>query len=192
MKMKLLTFIALSLCSIHLSAQYEYEPSEKFPYGRLNPEAPKQTGDFGGVIGKHECLSVSRVNATTWADTVKMEWVFKYIMNGKGVQDETLKEDGIHSGSIRQFNADSSRWYVHYYSSKGASPKLGTWEGNLNEQGNIVLYKDQPAPNGMQGSYKLTFSNITKDGFNWLGEWVNVDETISYPTWKIFCECVDR
>lgn len=30
-------------------------------------------------------------------------------MNGMAVQDETLKIDKAHSGSIRQFNTDSSK-----------------------------------------------------------------------------------
>jgi hypothetical protein len=40
----------------------------------------------------------------------------------------------------------------------------------------------------MDGKYKITFYNISKRGFDWLGEWVTPDETIMYPTWKIFCK----
>ncbi len=109
-------------------------------------------------------------------------------MNGMGVQDETLKADGKHSGSIRQFIADSTRWYVHYYSSGSPSTVLPAWEGNKNEEGKIVLYREQTAPNGMDGFYKITFSEMDAEGFNWLGEWVTPDESISFPTWKIECK----
>ena len=85
-------------------------------------------------------------------------------MNGMAVQDETLKEDGKHSGSIRQYNADSVKWYVHYYSSSSATSTLSSWEGNKMENGNIVLYRDQPAPNGTPGFYRLTFSNNLEKG----------------------------
>ena len=118
-----------------------------------------------------------------------MYWTFKYIMNGWGVQDETLKADGINSGSIRQYNSDSTRWYVHYYSNSGASPVLPAWEGNLStEQDKIVLYREQQAPNGMDGFFKITFYDFTDEGHKWLGEWVDPSEQFSFPTWKIECK----
>ena len=52
----------------------------------------------------------------------------------------------------------------------------------------MVLYMEQPAPNGMEGYYKIIFSDISDKGFNWLGQWVSKDKTIAYPTWKIFCK----
>ncbi len=78
-------------------------------------------------------------------------------MNGMAVQDETWKVDGTHSGSIRQYNADSSRWYVHYYSASSAVNTLPAWEGNKNENGKIILYRKQRAPNGMDGYYLSTY-----------------------------------
>ena len=185
--MKKLNFIILLLVSFAIHAQYKYEPTPANPYGSLNPEAPPQTADFSPLIGLCKCKSVTRVDQSTWADTVMMDWTFKYIMNGMGVQDETLKEDGGYSGSIRQYNADSARWYVHYYSTGFVSPTLSSWEGNKTENSDIVLYRPQQAPNGMEGFYRLTFSNISEKGFAWAGEWVNPDETIVYPTWRIYC-----
>lgn len=186
--MKTLAISTILLLSFQfLLAQYKYEPSDQNPYGKLNPNAPKETGDFAPLIGNCTCKSVSRIDQNTWADTVSMNWTFKYIMNGMAVQDETLKADGAHSGSIRQYNADSSKWYVHYYSSSASVSKLPTWEGVKTENGNIVLYRDSPAPNGTPGDYRLSFFDITDEGFNWVGEWVNKAETFTYPTWKIFC-----
>ena len=104
------------------------------------------------------------------------------------VQDETLKADGGHSGSIRQFIADSSRWYVHWFSSKTPTSTFPIWEGNKKENGNIVLYKEQKAPNGMDGFYRLTFYDISKSGYKWIGEWVDKTETTVFPTWKIDCK----
>ncbi len=185
--MKILLFITYLLVATISHSQYLYEPTEKYPYGQLNPEAPKETADFAPLIGTCRCKSVARLDPNTWADTVMMDWTYKYIMNGMAVQDQTLKEDGSHSGSIRQYNADSARWFVHYYASATPTPVLSAWEGNVNEKGDIVLYKDQTAPNGMKGFYKITFSEITALGFNWTGAWVNKSETIIYPTWRIFC-----
>ena len=162
-----------------------------FPFGRANPEAPEQIKDFQPMIGECECTSITRNQDQTWAEPATMIWRFKYIMNGWGVQDETLRKGGRYAGSIRQFIADSSRWYVHYYSHPSATPVLPAWEGNKTEDGKIILYRDQTAPNGMEGKYKITFYDMTETGYKWLGEWVTPDESFSYPTWKITCRRKD-
>lgn len=180
-----LTCLYFNLCS--QSTTYDFEPSPDHPFGLPNPEAPSEVMDWADLIGECACRSVSRNPDGSWQDTVDMTWRFKYIMNGWGVQDETLKADGSYAGSIRQYIADSSRWFVHYYSSTGPSSILPVWEGNRKENGNFILYRDQKAPNGIEGDYKITFSNISPAGFNWTGEWVNEGETISYPTWYIQC-----
>ena len=168
-----------------------FEPSEEHPYGLPNPKAPKQIRDFEPMIGKCECTSTSRGPGQEWGTPQKMFWTFKYIMNGMAVQDETLKADGVHSGSIRQYNADSARWYVHYYTSSGAAPTLPAWEGKFEEEeGRIRLYKEQKAPNGLDGFYRITFYDFTESGYQWIGEWVDKDEKFVFPTWKIDCRKV--
>lgn len=186
--MKKLILLLSVIAATNLQAQYNYESSDTYPYGRLNPDAPNQTADYAPLIGTCKCKSVARINQTTWADTVMMKWTFKYIMDGMAVQDMTLKEDGAHSGSIRQYNADSALWYVHYYASTTPTPRLSAWSGNKTESGDVQLYKDQQAPNGAAGFFRITFSEISEKGFNWSGAWVNKTESIVYPTWRIFCE----
>jgi ketosteroid isomerase-like protein len=176
----------LLLFSISIFGQYTYEPNDNFPFGQLNPDAPKESADFEPMIGKCNCKSETRNPDGTWKEAIDMTWTFKYIMNGMGVQDETHKSDGIHSGSIRQFNADSSRWYVHYYSSNSPNMSLSTWEGNKKDD-KIILYKEQKATNGLDGFYRLTFYDINETGYKWIGEWVDTQEKIVYPTWKISC-----
>ncbi len=187
----LLLIIPLSAMLTSLNGQdYQYHITNEQPYGKLNPEAPEQLADYKELIGKNSCKSVSRIDQNTWADTVEMVWVFKYIMNGLGVQDETLKSDGLHSGSIRQYSVDSSKWYVHYYSNGGITPTLSAWEGNR-DGNSIILYRDQAAPNGTPGYFKIRFYDIKKDSFNWAGAWVNKGETFVYPTWNIYCTKVE-
>ena len=174
-------------CVTFAFSQYNFEPSPEHPFGLPNPDAPQEISDFAPLIGECDCKSTARNADQTWADPVDMIWRFKYIMNGMGVQDETLKADGKHSGSIRQYDRDSSRWNVHYYSSNGITPVLSAWHGNKMEDGKIILYRPQKAPNGMDGFYKINFYDISEEGFKWLGEWVNEAETFSFPTWKIEC-----
>ncbi len=185
--MKLLATFLLFLCLLCTHAQSEYEPTEIDPYGLKNPIAPKQLDDFKPMIGMCDCDSQRKNADGTWAEAIKMTWKFKYIMNGMAIQDETLKADGKHSGSIRQFSKDSLQWYVHYYTSASPSPSLGSWKGAKKEDGTIVLYKPQKAPNGMDGFSRLTFYDITEEGYKWIGEWVDTKEKISFPFWRITC-----
>jgi len=190
MLVRLILVFILFIISLSIKSQENinssYETSDKYPFGRMNPEAPPQTADFAPLIGLCDCKSETRKADRTWAEPINMIWKWKYIMNGMGVQDETLKEDGKHAGSIRQYSKDSARWYVHYYTSAAIATRLSTWEGNKKGD-DIVLYKDQKAPNGMEGFYRLTFSNISDNGFDWIGEWVDKTEKVVFPTWKIRC-----
>lgn len=168
--------------------QYEYAPSKEYPYGRPNPKAPEQIKDYEPMIGKCQCKSTSRAPDGTWAEEVDMEWTFQYIMNGLGVQDFTLKSDGTHSGSIRQYDADSAKWFVHYYTSRatGTVP-LSYWTGNL-EEDKIVLSRPQTSPQGLEGFSRLTFYDFSNNGYKWVGEWVDINNTIVYAFWKIECK----
>ncbi len=184
--MKNILFLVVLILPIAAIAQYDNEVSESNPFGKPHPDAPEQIKDFEPMIGKCNCKSTKRNQDGTWAETTDMIWTFKYIMNGKGVQDETLLPDGSHAGSIRQFIADSSKWYVHYYSSNFPTTTLPAWEGEKKED-KIILYRDQKAPNGMEGFYKITFYEMSKNGYKWIGQWVDKTEKIVYPTWKIEC-----
>ncbi len=165
---------------------YEYAVSESLPYGMINPKAPEQLSEYAELIGTCDCESVVKKLDGTWAEPIDMQWTFKYIMNGMAVQDETLKSDGTHSGSIRQFSQDSLKWYVHYFTTRRVTPKLNSWEGG--RKGNeIILYTPQKAPNGMDGFYKIRFYDISEEGFNWIGAWTTKEEDFFHENWKIFC-----
>ncbi|MCK8479968.1 hypothetical protein [Psychroserpens algicola] len=186
--MKFLIYLSLMfLCStIHAQEHYKYKASEAFPFGQPNPNAPEQISDYAKMIGTCQCKSTTRKQDGTWNDPEDMTWTWKYIMNGTAVQDETLKADGSHSGSIRQFVKDSSRWYVHWFSSKTPSTTFPVWEGNKKDD-KIVLYREQQAPNGTDGYFRLTFYDMSKTGYKWIGEWVDKTESVVFPTWKIDC-----
>lgn len=181
-------FLLILLFPFALMAQVSgpYNASAAHPYGKLNPEAPAETADYAPMIGTCDCTSSTRNPDRSWSEPQKMTWTFKYTMNGTAVRDDSVKEDGSHSGSIRQFVADSSKWYVHWYSNTSPATTLPTWEGSKRGD-SIVLYRDQKAPNGMDGFFRLTFKNISDDGFNWIGEWVDPTESFVFPTWKINC-----
>ncbi len=184
----LIVVLALTNTLVYAQDLYQYRSSDVYPFGQPHPDAPKEITDYGPLIGISDCKSIARISPTDWADTIAMEWHFKYIMNGWGVQDETYKTDGVHSGSIRQYNADSAQWYVTYYSSSTATPSLTTWAGDPRDGGDFILYAPQKAPNGMDGFFKIRFSEISNKGFKWEGAWVDPAEAINYATWKIYCK----
>ncbi|PQJ78428.1 hypothetical protein [Polaribacter porphyrae] len=185
--MKTSIIISVFLFTIFSSySQYNFEPSKENPFGKYNPKAPKQLQDYKNLIGECNCTSTSRKPDGSWSKPIKMLWRWKYIMNGTAVQDETLKADGKHSGSIRQYDKDSLQWNVHYYSSATISKTLSTWHGNKKD-GKIILYKDQKAPNGTDGFSRLTFYDISNKGYKWIGEWVDKSEKVAFPFWKIEC-----
>lgn len=195
MKIKSLFLIGcLSLFSlVTLAQEKNYNASAENPYGLPNPKAPQQVKDYAPMIGKCNCKSTKRNPDQSWAEPVDMVWTFKYILNGTAVQDESFKSDGSHSGSIRQYRSDSAKWYVHWFSSTSPSTSLPTWEGNLNaEKDRMVLYRDQKAPNGMEGFSRLTFHNFSDQGFSWMSEWVDKSENFVFPTWKIECKRADK
>ena len=193
---RILTLLALlltnSIVLSQISPSMQYEPSDEYPYGRPNPNAPKQILDYAPLIGICDCQSLVAKPDGSWADPTKMTWTFKYIMNGTAVQDQTLKEDNGHSGSIRQFSSDSAKWYVHYYATGKISSVSGYHGSARNED--IILYKrvsDISTPEGKKLFYRLTFSDISAAGFNWIGEWVDPatsPNTVLGKTWKITCK----
>ena len=176
-----------------MQSLYSFEPNKKYPYGRVNPEASKQVKDFEEIIGQHTCESISRNTDQSWREPVDMIWTFKYIMNGTAVQDSTLKADGKHSGSIRIYDVENKTWQISYYSSQ-VNPKaknLPMWTGGKKSE-KLVFYRNQKAPNGTDGFFRLSFYDIDKKGFKWVAEWTDKTETTIYPTWKIECKKVSK
>ncbi len=170
-----------------MAEHLQHSPNNKHPYGKLAPNTPAALADFAPMIGTCDCRSLKRLSQTEWADTVNMVWSYKYIMNGWAVQDESWDETGSYNSSIRQYIPDSSSWYVTFFSAKTPSSAPSTWVGSKTADGKILLNRPQKAPNGMEGKYRITFYDITEDGFSWEGAWTTPDESFVYKTWKIWC-----
>ena len=183
----LLLFFAFLSAAQNDQSNRQYEPSPEHPYGQLNPTTPPQVADFAPLIGICDCRSLPRNADGTWPDTTNMVWSYKYIMNGTAVQDEVWRENDRYAGSIRQYQPDSAHWVVTYFSYPTVSSTPSVWHGN--KVGNdIVLRMPQKAPNGMDGKYRISFYEMSEEGFKWKGEWVNLDESFTYPTWFIECK----
>ncbi len=188
--MKKLTFIILGVFSLGLNffAQEQYRASDEDPFGKPHPNAPQQVKNYSKLKGISDCKSSQRGRDGKFKDPEDSVWQFKYIMNGRAVQDESWKSDGNHTTSVRQFDPKKSQWYVTFFSANSPTATPSTWTGGTEKSGNIVLKRDQKAPNGMEGVSRLTFYEISDRGFKWKGEWVSKNGKIVYPFWRIECE----
>ena len=187
MKTILLLSVLLLIYGALAAQPGQYEPSDKNPFGLKNPDAPPQLSDYDKLIGTSICKSINRNLEGVWQDTVSMKWTFRYIMDGTAIEDVTIKDDGAHGMSIRQYRPDSAKWYVTYFSRNNPPNVASVWSGNATESGEILLEKNQSAPNGLKGISQLKFSKINEEGFNWEGSWIGIDTAIVFPFWRIHC-----
>ncbi len=176
----------LSSCQNNISRPQalSYEPNDSYPFGRLNPEAPRETSQFSFMIGQNNC-SEERLNSASghW-DSGTRTWDAKYTMNGFAILDSGMSGSST-NGNMRVFDAESGQWKVTFFS----MPTYGSsvWSGGV-EGENIVLKQPQLAPGtDFEGNSTLTFSNISTNGFDWLGAWVSLDGSTVFPFWRISC-----
>ncbi|WP_435625696.1 hypothetical protein [Flagellimonas sp.] len=167
--------LALGLLSICLLGQTE------------KTDLKKVISEYENMIGTCHCKSIFRDQKGAWNDTINLTWNWKYIMDQKGIQDEGWYFSNgrkYHFTSIRVFDTINKQWYVSYFT-PNLSSVPETWVGG--KQGNeIVLKKEEATENGLVESI-LTFSNISKKGFDWEGKVMNKEKEMVYPFWKIWC-----
>jgi len=63
--MKLIYFL-IFFFPLTVLGQYEYDTSDKFPFGKANPKAPEQIKDYEAMIGECDCKSSTRNQDGTW------------------------------------------------------------------------------------------------------------------------------
>ncbi len=156
----------------------KYEPSPSYPFGKLNPKAPPETAQFSFMIGEFACDDKVRQSDGTWLES-KTVWNSSYFVNGGGIQDRYWSKQVVASGT-RIFDKKKGKWIVNYFQTF-PTYFAGIWEGK--KEGDKMIMR---APRGENES-RLTFHNITKDGFDWIGETVAKDGKAS-PFWIISCK----
>ncbi len=183
----LLLLLSLAACQANppRAASLLYEPSAQYPFGRANPEAPKELAQFDFMVGRNDCTE-QRVNNATgeWLESTR-SWDAYYFMNGHAIRDEG-RSGATTNGNIRVYDAASDEWVVTFFSAPVYSS--GAWRGKM-EGEEIVLRQAQKAPGtDFDGFSTLTFSNISAAGFDWSGVWVSEDGSVEFPFWRIQCQ----
>jgi len=165
----------------------EFEPSEAYPFGRPNPEAPPELAQFHFMVGKNDCTEERRNGqADEWLSD-RRTWDARYFLNGFAILDSG-RSGGASNGNLRLFDTGTGQWHVHFFSMPNYGS--GIWSGGM-EGENMVLRQPQKAPGtDVDGVSRLTFSNISEQGFDWTGEWVSTDGSFVFPFWRIRCRKV--
>lgn len=166
------------------AAALDYEPGAEHPYGLPNPDAPPELAQFAFMIGQNNCTE-ERLNNSTgeWVPGTRT-WDANYFMNGHAIQDGG-RSGATTNGNIRIYDAVVAQWQVTFFSMPTYSS--GTWTGGMEEQ-KMVLRQAQKAPGtDFDGHSTLTFFNISENSFDWLGAWVSVDGSVTFPFWRVSC-----
>jgi len=170
MKRLSLSLLLFSLFACQASppspASLNYAPSEQYPFGRANPDAPVELTQFHFMVGRNDCNEQRLNNATgEWVDSVR-SWDAHYFMNGFAIRDEG-KSGASTNGNIRIYDTATKEWVVTFFSTPAYSS--GTWRGKM-EGENLVLRQPQKAPGTDSDGYStLTFSNVSARGCDWDG-----------------------
>ena len=163
----------------------EFEPNTEHPFGRPNPAAPKELSQFAFMIGNNNCTEKRRTpGSDNWVES-KRTWDAHYALNGMAIMDSGRSGNST-NGNIRAFDTATGLWHVTFFSMPIYGS--GVWKGKV-EDGKIVLKQPQKAPGtDFDGISKLTFSNISNQGFNWNAEWISEDGSVVYSFWEIRCK----
>lgn len=160
-----------------------YEPSPAFPFGRLNPEAPPETAQFAFMVGEFDCVDQILNPADGSWQTFKAIWNASYFLNGYGIQDKYWSAQVVTS-NIRVFDRKKKKWVVTYF--KKPDYASGVWEGEK-EDDKLVMRQEIKSPDGKStGASRLTFYDISDEGFAWIAEAVFGDQ--ARPSWKSSCK----
>tara|TARA_R110002073_G_scaffold89852_6_gene212518 strand:- start:36200 stop:36802 length:603 start_codon:yes stop_codon:yes gene_type:complete len=174
----------------HFSKKLDNNESNKdYPFGKANEKAPKEIKDFDLLIGDCTCKSLQYNAKGLPGDTIPLKWKWRYILNGNGVQDDGwYGNDTIQSAftSIRILNPQTKKWQVPFFTPNMTSnPSI--WNGGK-EDGEIILRRPYKVQDSIEVVSTLTFSSISNQGFNWVGESFFPATNSSNVFWKIWCK----
>ncbi len=163
------------------SASTEYEPDLVHPFGRLNPQAPPEVAQFSFMVGRFQSTEERRRPDGSYERRTAI-WEAKYILNGQAIQD-TYWRSGMAATSIRFFDTERGRWLVNYQAKPGNLFGF-VWEGGMDGD-HMVLTATYPNADGDTILSRLTYHDITSDGFRWTSEETNRRTGEHVVDWRI-------
>jgi len=159
-----------------------YEPSPAYPHGRAHPDAPEELEQFAFFIGEFDCIDRQRNNDGDWREFPAI-WNASYFLGGFGIQDKYYAQ-GFQTSNVRMFFPNEGVWKVSYFSAPTYAS--GEWVGK--KQGDdIVLDRTFDRADGTSSVSRLTFYDISDEGFEWKGESIRGDAD-PVATWTSSCK----
>jgi hypothetical protein len=178
-KIGFITILAI-LFYLSLFAQEGFNP------GKLNPEAPKETKQFGQLVGRWDAEQNIRNKDGTWSEkATKAEWRWYYILDGHAIQDDWFSSDSTNhlqwvGTNIRIYNPEEKQWHMAWIDKTNRRLAIFT---AIYENGKIIM----EGTNAKGRQIKNIFSDITERSFNWTQQWT-FDEGKSWvEVAKIHC-----
>jgi hypothetical protein len=153
----------------------EYEASPAYPFGRLNPKAPPETGELEFLIGEFDCED--RIYSPQNKKWFRMDVVRRaeYILNGYAIQDKN-RTPILNSTNIRAYDTKTRQWHITYFRTPYSS---AVWKGGK-EGENMVFLQERG-----KSISRLTFFDIGKDSYSWKAE--NVADGKAVMNWVFTC-----
>ena len=166
--------------SQYLKSIQLYEPSEENPFGKINPAAPEELKQFDFMVGICDCIDSIPQPNNKWVSFPSI-WRAKYFLNGYGIQDNNFNPQNP-TTNLRLYDKATKEWKVTYISA-AQSYYAGLWEGKK-EGDDIIVY--QKRGDGQPYS-KLSFYNISEDGYDWKSETVHPNGDVNLG-WNKKCK----
>ena len=154
----------------------------EFDPGSRHPEAPPETEQFGRLAGVWDVEMSVRKDDGSWPEPgqgKRVEWRFRYILDGWAIQDEWIapppdvstEDDQRQLGTnIRIYDPKAGHWDSAWISN--TQQKVSTFEAVAEESDRIVM----TGTHASGRPSRVTFYDITDDRFEWRMELQGVGE----------------
>lgn len=165
-----------SLLTLYPEIRAFIDPGEH-PFGRLHPEAPPETEQYGRLAGVWYTENKA-LHQGTWYCCWHAVWAWKYVIDGFAVQDYwfQLEKDlppvtplGRNSSltQLRVFQPDSGTWSVSFVNNRAGAggPVRGSFLSR-EEEGTMVMWPPKPDDPGAP-LRRIVFYDISRDHWRW-------------------------
>ena len=151
-------------------------------YGTLNEKAPKETKQYGKLVGEWECL-ISSYSGDSLVSQTTANWVFKYVLDGYAIQDfwrnpsvanPNATKKQLFGTNLRIYNPQKQQWQCAWLEN-GNNTMSGVWHSKANDKGDLELYDDT-------NNWVITFYNITENSFDWKWDFKQPDGSMKTTT----------
>ena len=162
------------------------DSGQKFDYGILDPSAPRETIEFGKLVGTWKAEQTIIAKDGSWnGKKTKALWRWYYILDGQAVQDDWISIDSLDhqkavGTNIRIYNPDEKLWYMAQIDK--TNKRLATFTATTDSE-QIVM--DGTNAKGRHIHNKL--NNLIKNAFDWKQEWTINEGKSWVEVAKIHC-----